>query len=346
MFLRLALLLLLASPASAGDDYLVYLHGRIVEGSDGRPVHPEYGVYDHPAIVQAFENVGFTVLSEIRPADTDGLACADRVADQVDSLIALGIEPKNISVVGMSKGGGIALATSMKLARSDVNFVFLGTCVGQPQNMPPIVLRGRILMIHEMTDQVTRPCTDKTPTLDPGLVFRRLRTNTGLGHGAFYRPDPVWMDPVIAWCRGDDTKRSERVQKMYEDYRSDFASAAEVGTDSLAAWLSTDRAILVDVREKKERAVSRIPGAITREEFETGNYADRRIVAYCTIGYRSGKYAERLREAGLDAWNLSAGILGWVHDFRPVEHEGIEVRRVHVYGGRWSLLPEWYESVW
>ncbi len=33
--------------------YLFYIHGFIVEGTDPRPVHPEFGVYDFPAIKQA-----------------------------------------------------------------------------------------------------------------------------------------------------------------------------------------------------------------------------------------------------------------------------------------------------
>ena len=33
--------------------YLFYLHGQIVEGSDGRPEHPTFGIYDYPAIIKA-----------------------------------------------------------------------------------------------------------------------------------------------------------------------------------------------------------------------------------------------------------------------------------------------------
>lgn len=338
-------LLCAAGPATA-ESYLFYLHGHIVEGSDGRPAHPEYGVYDYPAIVAAFEEEGFTVISEIRPAGTDGLAYAGRVAAQVDSLIGLGVPAEDISVVGMSKGGGIALATSVQLANADVNFVLMGTCYGQPQDMPPMLMRGRVLLIHEDSDVVTRRCSDRRPPADEGLEFRRLRTRTDRGHGAFFRPDPAWLAPTVAWCLRSDERTAGEVQAMYRDYRGDFRGAAEVGPAQLTDWLSSDRVVLVDVRREEEREWSWIPGSITREEFEQGDFGGRRVVAYCTIGYRSGKYAEHLRKQRIDAYNLEAGILGWVHDFRPVERDGVETRDVHVYGRQWSLVPSWYRAIW
>jgi rhodanese-related sulfurtransferase len=154
------------------------------------------------------------------------------------------------------------------------------------------------------------------------------------------------MEPVVAWCLDADSARAEQVESMYQDYRSDFNSAAEVSPDSLVAWLSSGDVVLVDVRKSSEREVAQIPGSITRDEFEAGNFTDRRVVSYCTIGYRSGKYTEKLSKRGVDAYNLTAGILGWVHDFRPVERDGSQVRQVHVYGRQWSLLPAWYEPVW
>ena len=86
--------------------------------------------------------------------------------------------------------------------------------------------------------------------------------------------------------------------------------------------------------------------AVVAREFDAEASAGKTVVAYCTIGYRSGKYTEKLRSRGIDAYNLEAGILGWVHSFRPVERDGNQVRQVHVYGKQWSLLPEWYEPVW
>ena len=150
---------------------------------------------------------------------------------------------------------------------------------------------------------------------------------------------------------GDDATDAERAaaaEKMYLDYHSEFAEVPDVAASDLAEWLDDEKTILVDVRKKKERDVSLIPGSITREEYESNadQYEGFRVVSYCTIGYRSGKYTERLLGDGVDAWNLTAGILGWVHSGQPVEHEGEQSWKVHVYGRQWSLLPGDYEAVW
>lgn len=36
------------------------------------------------------------------------------------------------------------------------------------------------------------------------------------------------------------------------------------------------------------------------------------VVPYCTVGYRSGKYAEALQKEGFQVANLACSILGWV----------------------------------
>ena len=145
-----------------------------------------------------------------------------------------------------------------------------------------------------------------------------------------------------------DAERAAAVKAMYHDYQSEFANVPDVAAAELVEWLEDARTILVDVRKKKEREVSIIAGSITREEYESHSdqYEGYRVVTYCTIGYRSGKYSESLRRDGIDAWNLEAGILGWVHSGESVEHEGEQSCRVHVYGRQWSLLPADYEPVW
>lgn len=57
--------------------------------------------------------------------------------------------------------------------------------------------------------------------------------------------------------------------------------------------------VLVDVRAPAETAVSMIPGAVTKAAFEqaAAHYAHHTVVAYCTIGYRSGKYCQELGAA-------------------------------------------------
>ncbi|HBO11501.1 MAG TPA: rhodanese-like domain-containing protein [Halieaceae bacterium] len=103
----------------------------------------------------------------------------------------------------------------------------------------------------------------------------------------------------------------------------------------------------VDVRSEEEMAVSMLPGAITRREYERnpGTYEDARIVPYCTVGARSGKYTRELRERGITAVNYRGSIIDWVEHGEPlVTPDGEPTKRVHTYSDRFSV-PEPYIAV-
>ena len=102
------------------------------------------------------------------------------------------------------------------------------------------------------------------------------------------------------------------------------------------------------MREKREQAVSILPGAISEDDIlkSTQLFKDKILIGYCTISYRSGKLAERLARKGIRLFNLQGGLLGWVHAGGPlVDREGPS-RRIHVYGPKWNLAPDGYEAVW
>jgi rhodanese-related sulfurtransferase len=107
------------------------------------------------------------------------------------------------------------------------------------------------------------------------------------------------------------------------------------------------QSIIVDVRPAAERTVSMLPGAITEVEFQS-NYARTKqpVVVYCTIGYRSGLAARKLRASGLQAFNLQGGILAWIAEGGTIsDPKGRTTRRVHVYGKSWAVVPKDYEAV-
>lgn len=141
----------------------------------------------------------------------------------------------------------------------------------------------------------------------------------------------------------------ERIEELYRSYKLSFPGVPDVRPAELDAFRARDPIVLVDVREPEERAVSVLPGAISREEYEArrGELGDRTVVAYCTIGYRSGVYVAELRRAGVDARNLAGSVLAWTHAGKPlVDGVGTTRRRVHVYGSDWNLVADGYEAVW
>ena len=141
----------------------------------------------------------------------------------------------------------------------------------------------------------------------------------------------------------DDARRAE-VEEMFQKEAAKF----DVPVISIADAKTASDVVIVDVRPPNEREISMIPGAVSSEEYESNpeEYGDKRVATYCTIGYRSGQYAELLREKGVDALNLEGSILGWVHAGEPVVDEnGEPIKRIHVYGDRWDLAPRTYETV-
>lgn len=143
--------------------------------------------------------------------------------------------------------------------------------------------------------------------------------------------------------------QQETIKKMYQDYRGDFPGITETWPSDIAEAYAKGKLILVDVRTKKEQAVSMIPGAITKEEFEQdkNSLADKRIIVHCTIGYRSGVYVKKLADQGFHTENLAGSILLWAHERLPLEDsKGQPTKRIHVYGKKWNLLPEDYNGIW
>jgi hypothetical protein len=184
------------------SNYLFYLHGQIIEDQGVRPVHPDFGVYEYEAVLTSLAQAGFVVISEARGPRTDGEEYARKVVTQVETLLAAGVPPERISIVGFSKGGGIAVRVSTLLHNERMNFVFMGTCAQRIRNRPVLDLRGRILSIYEASDPIAGPCSEflSASVIEPEL--EELRLEVGGGHGAFYRPIREWLDPVIAWSEG------------------------------------------------------------------------------------------------------------------------------------------------
>ncbi len=120
-----------------------------------------------------------------------------------------------------------------------------------------------------------------------------------------------------------------------------------ITTPELNAALSADSSppVLVDVRSDAEQAVSRIPGAISQQEYEAGDssHSNQRVVVYCTVGGRSYLYARKLVAAGIDAKNYRDGILGWCRAGLTLESPGNEATHaVHPY---WRIfrVPAQYD---
>ena len=189
--------------ADSGAHYLFYLHGGIVEGSDGRPVSEQYGPYEYRAIVDRFDEAGFVVISEIRSGSDSVGEYADRVVGWIQQLREAGVPAGHIAVVGASMGGMIAVHVSSRLADPQLRFTFVAGLFSRQADDAGVQLAGHILSIHDaddVSDIEPARFIDGNPRVTSSEV---IVTDTGLGHGLLYTPHPLWIDPAIRWSGGD-----------------------------------------------------------------------------------------------------------------------------------------------
>ncbi len=153
--------------------------------------------------------------------------------------------------------------------------------------------------------------------------------------------------PVSTAQEQSTAAKKELVYKMYADYKKDFPGVKDIAFRDAMALAQDQRAVFVDTRTQPEQAVSMLPGAVTREFFleNPGRFKDRTVVAYCTISYRSGKFAEEMARMGVTVYNLEGGLLAWVLEGGKVFDKHGESKRIHVYGDQWDYAPPDYEAV-
>jgi hypothetical protein len=186
---------------SPRERYVFYSHGLIVEGTDDRPVHPEYGVYDFPAIKKAlFKGGGFNLIAYHRPKNASVEEHASMLEHWVRRLLVAGVPASRITVVGFSRGSGITAYASARLRDTGINTALMGACVnGDISNPEPLVLGGNLLNIYETTDTVLS-CDVLAKHSDLNS-FGEIAISTGKKHGAFFTPRAEWVKPLKDWIR-------------------------------------------------------------------------------------------------------------------------------------------------
>lgn len=185
--------------------YMFYLHGRIIEDQGIPAVSQEYGTYEYEAILEKLSSYGFTIISEQRPKNSDGMKYAERVAGQVTELLNAGVPAKNITVIGASKGAGIVILVSHLLENEEMNFVIMGTC--DPETIGTLkqinyFLVGNVLAIRDSADSVSGSCEELFTYSDGKGLGRRdeIILHVGTGHGILYSPLDEWILPAIQWA--------------------------------------------------------------------------------------------------------------------------------------------------
>jgi rhodanese-related sulfurtransferase len=194
-------------------------------------------------------------------------------------------------------------------------------------------------------------------------------------------------------------KQQDREDDVRDDYsqqsQCDESDSSSINSDEHASQSNSPESfikrnnkvggplLLLDVRSKSERTVSIIPGACTMDDLETTRWINKyvhnfegtqlgfcggipTIVMYCTIGYRSGREAQRLYDDLTTTFDIDInsvnpqveiknldGILAYSFvDFAPplmypaTSDGGSDyhmTKRIHSFGKEWSIAcnPEY-----
>jgi hypothetical protein len=184
--------------------HIFYLHGMIIEIQGIHAVSPQFGPYEYTAIVDSLKATGAEVHAEVRTEATDFFEFGKKISKEIDGLIAKGVDPSDITVIGASKGGMIAMYIS-DLNTNKVNYVLLGSSSDYTRQTFDWNLHGNILGIYEKSDAVAgnsyQYWIDKSTNAGK---FEQLQINTGLGHGFLYTPNSAWLDPAREWMNHKD----------------------------------------------------------------------------------------------------------------------------------------------
>jgi len=149
-----------------------------------------------------------------------------------------------------------------------------------------------------------------------------------------WRQLKIRKDPNCAIC-GENPTVTELIDYdafcgAITEEAADAVAGHTVGVRQLEEWLNERESgdkdfLLVDVREKVERDINRIPGSvlIPKGDFQTGEALshlpqDKQVVLYCKTGVRSAEVLAIVRGAGLDnAVHVGGGVSAWVDQIDP-----------------------------
>ncbi len=187
-------------------EYLFYLHGRIIEDQGIPAISSEFGEYQYHDILESFREHDFVVISEQREANTDAFIYAQKVSEQIRTLMEAGVSAEKITIVGASKGAFIAIFTSHLVYENKISYVFLGGCPTDELSFliqDRMYLHGNILSIYDSADKFADSCK-------PFFLFSQghgignydeIVLDIGTGHGILYQPLDEWILPTVAWAK-------------------------------------------------------------------------------------------------------------------------------------------------
>lgn len=192
-----------ASTSIKPSKYLFYFHGQVVTELGDNAINngaPEWGRYEFSNILDSLRKRGFVVISEIRKKGIENEIYTAKTVRQIDSLLRMKVDPKNIILVGASAGTDIVLRVASRQKNDWINYVIMGGCRDYTfKDYENMGFSGRFLSITEKSDESRGTCLPLfNGKVDPKKL-KEVQLNTGLDHGFFYKGRRDWIDPIMVW---------------------------------------------------------------------------------------------------------------------------------------------------
>ena len=120
-----------------------------------------------------------------------------------------------------------------------------------------------------------------------------------------------------------------------------------ITTKELAGWLEDPlkpQPIILDARTEAEYAVSHLKNAQRIDPYHSNlvvsaESKDTPIAVYCSVGYRSARIAQQLKQAGFShVYNLEGSLFKWANEERPIYKNNYSTSFVHPYNQHWGRL--------
>jgi len=112
--------------------------------------------------------------------------------------------------------------------------------------------------------------------------------------------------------------------------------------------------VLLDARERPEYNVSHLKNAVWvgYNDFDMNRVKhipkSKRIIVYCSVGFRSEKITEKLNKAGyVNVSNMVGGTFEWKNqNNKVVDNSEAETQKVHAYSKTWGVWLNKGEKVY
>jgi len=185
----------------------------------------------------------------------------------------------------------------------------------------------------------------RSPFCNNRLPFRNDRGATLARVSALRKRFTFWLFMLTGKAVLGFDPEKDGVEGLKKLVRERFPEVRHLRAAELDAWLTDPnrpKPQILDVRTQDEFSLSHLPGA---QRIGDGPAlaslvaANRPVVLYCAVGFRSSNLARRLMKAGMtDVFSLEGAIFEWANEGRPLVDGDGPVAKVHPYSDRWAVL--------